>query len=117
MEDPIASKLAEAKRAADELVDVVLPLIRMAVTDESNSHLSGPVERLRSAAKKAVEYYEQRGEPIPAHVLAALRNPNSKPSEQNNRVELGPGAVRLHDVDHREVVRCRSPESLPRTSG
>lgn len=111
MENPIESKLAKAERTADELVDVVFPWIRMAVADQNDSHWSGCVERFRVVARKAIDYYKQKGEPIPAHVLAALRNPSSKPSEQDDkRPEVGPGAVRLDDVDYREVVRCRSCE-------
>jgi len=115
MENPIERKLAEAEaeakaeRTADELVDIVFPWIRMAVADEPDSHLSVYVERLRMAARRAIDYYEQKGEPVPAHVLAAFRSPSSKPSEQDDkRFELGPGAVRLDDVDCREVVRCKS---------
>src|ERR1700733_14629847 len=115
MENPIERKLAEAEaeakaeRTADELVDIVFPWIRMAVADEPDSHLSVYVERLRMAARRAIDYYEQKGEPVPAHVLAAFRSPSSKPSEQDDkRFEIGPGAVRLDNVDCREVVRCKS---------
>jgi hypothetical protein len=113
MENPVERKLADAEakaeRTADDLVDVVFPWIRMAIADESDSHFSGYVERLRAAARRAIDYYEQKGEAIPAHVLAAYRSPFSKPSEQDDKkFDLGPGAIRLNDVDCREVVRCKS---------
>lgn len=105
MADRIENKLAEAKRTADAIVETLLPWIEMVVADESDSHLTTAVDYVRQAAQKAADHYTQRGQPIPAHVLAVLRNPFSKPSEQT---ELGPGAVRLPDINSREVVRCKS---------
>ena len=105
MTDRIENKLAEAKRATDAIVETVLPWIEMVVADESDSHLTAAVDYVRQAAQKAADHYTQRGQPIPAHVLAVLRNPFSKPSKQT---ELGPGAMRLPDINNCEVVRCKS---------
>jgi transcriptional regulator with XRE-family HTH domain len=77
----------------------------MVVRADDSSSSSGRAEYLRRTVQKAIDLCEQRGQPVPPHALAAIKNPWSKPSE-NGIVALGPGAARMSDVDGREVVRC-----------
>jgi transcriptional regulator with XRE-family HTH domain len=102
----LKQKLEEARRAAEK-VEKMLPLIERVTVADNSASSPACAEQVRQAAQKAIDLFERRGEPVPPHALAAMKNPWSKPSDQGF-AQLGPGAARMSDVDNREVVRCES---------